>query len=89
MDILEVTVGQRSEPALTGEHTTVSSYAGLGTRHVMVLADAAMLPLTTRLAPQTVVSAIVARIRTSLYMTNEERLVDWLKTVPEPPALET
>jgi len=78
LETLEVVVGQRAEPALGGDQGVVTAYAGLGTRHVMVVADAAFGPMSTRAAPQTAASALVARVRTSLFRTARERLQEAL-----------
>jgi hypothetical protein len=75
-NILDVVVGQRSEPALGGDKPHVVSYAGMGVRHVLALADASTGPMPTRMAPQRAAAALVARLRTSLYMTAEERLLE-------------
>lgn len=77
-ETLEVVVGQRAEPALGGVQGVVTGYAGLGTRHVMVIADAASGPVSTRQAPQTAAAALVARVKTSLFRTPRERLVEAL-----------
>lgn len=66
MEELEITLGQRALPSVHGEQTTASAYAGLGTRHLLILADGAQGEVPTRLAAQTACSAAMARIRASV-----------------------
>lgn len=63
---LEITLGQRALPSIHGEQTTASAYAGLGTRHLLILADGSAGELPSRLAAQTACSAAMARIRASV-----------------------
>lgn len=66
MEELEITLGQRALPSVHGEQTTASAYAGLGSRHILVLADGAAGEVPSRLAAQTACSAAMARIRASV-----------------------
>ena len=79
LETLEVVVGQRSEPAQGGDKGVVTAYAGLGTRHIMVVADGSIGPMATRTAPQTAAAALVARVRTSLLRSPRERLVEAMR----------
>lgn len=63
---LEITLGQRALPSIHGEQTTATAYAGLGTRHLLILADGAAGEVPSRLAAQTACSAAMARIRASV-----------------------
>ncbi len=74
MDELEITLGQRTVAAVHGEQTTATSYAGLGSRHVLVIGDGAFGPVPTRLAAQIAVSATIARFRSSLFPQTNEQL---------------
>ncbi|MCB9733530.1 MAG: protein phosphatase 2C domain-containing protein [Deltaproteobacteria bacterium] len=74
MDELEVTIGQRSLASVHGEQTTAAAYAGLGARHLLVIADGADGPVPTRLAAQVAASAAVARFRASVFPRTEEQL---------------
>jgi len=66
MEELEITLGQRALPSIHGEQTMASSYAGLGSRHLLILADGAAGEVPSRLAAQTACSAAMARIRASV-----------------------
>lgn len=66
MEELEITLGQRALPSIHGEQTTASAYAGLGSRHLLILADGAAGEIPSRLAAQTACSAAMARIRASV-----------------------
>lgn len=74
MDELEVTIGQRSLASVHGEQTTAAAYAGLGARHLLVIADGADGPVPSRLAAQVATSAAVARFRASVFPRTEEQL---------------
>ena len=66
MEELEITLGQRALPSVHGEQTTASAYAGLGARHLIILADGGAGEVPSRLAAQTACSAAMARIRSSV-----------------------
>jgi len=66
MEEFEITLGQRALPSIHGEQTTASAYAGLGSRHLLILADGAAGEVPSRLAAQTACSAAMARIRASV-----------------------
>jgi hypothetical protein len=78
MEELEILLGQRALPSVYGDQTTATAYAGLGTRHVLVLADGSAGEVGSRLAAQTAASCAMARIRGSvlpdLGMTLEEAI---------------
>jgi hypothetical protein len=59
-----------------GEQTTASAYAGLGTRHILVLADGSVGEVPSRLAAQTACSAALARIRSSVLPELADTLVE-------------
>lgn len=66
MEELEITLGQRALTSVYGEQTTASAYAGLGSRHLLILADGAAGEVPSRLAAQTACAAALARIRASV-----------------------
>lgn len=76
MDELEVTLGQRAVASVHGDQTTATAYAGLGARHVLLVADGAAGPVATRLAAQVATSAALARFRASVFPHTEEQLVE-------------
>lgn len=66
MEELEIRLGQRALPSVHGDQTTATAYAGLGTRHVLVLADGSAGEVGSRLAAQTAAASALARIRGSV-----------------------
>ncbi|MCC6623505.1 MAG: protein phosphatase 2C domain-containing protein [Deltaproteobacteria bacterium] len=67
MEEVEITLGQRSLPSITGEQTTASAYAGLGARHLVLLGDGAAGAVPSRLAAQVACSSALARLRASVF----------------------
>lgn len=76
MEELEIALGQRALPSVHGEQTTASAYAGLGSRHILVLADGSVGEVPSRLAAQTACSAALSRIRSSVLPELVDTLVE-------------
>jgi len=74
MEEVEVTLGQRTLASVRAEQTTAAAYAGLGMRHLMLIADGADGPVPSRLAAQVATSATLARFRASLFPHTAEQL---------------
>jgi hypothetical protein len=66
MDEIEITLGQRALPSVHGEQTAASAYAGLGARHIIVLADGTAGEVPSRAAAQTAATAALARLRSTV-----------------------
>lgn len=67
MEELEITLGQRALASIHGEQTTASAYAGLGARHMLLVADGGVGGVPSRLAAQVACSAALARMRASVF----------------------
>ena len=74
MEELEIALGQRTLPSVHGEQTTATAYAGLGNRHLIVLADGGVGQVPSRLAAQIATSAVIARFRASVFPRTFEQL---------------
>lgn len=76
MEELEIRLGQRALPSVHGDQTTATAYAGLGTKHVLVLADGSAGEVGSRLAAQTASASAMARIRSSVLPDMESTLYE-------------
>ena len=76
MEELEIRLGQRALPSVHGDQTTATAYAGLGLKHVLVLADGSAGEVGSRLAAQTASASAMARIRASVLPDMESTLYE-------------
>lgn len=76
MEELEIRLGQRALPSVHGDQTSATAYAGLGMKHVLVLADGSAGEVGSRLAAQTASAAAMARIRSSVLPDMESTLYE-------------
>lgn len=76
MEELEIRLGQRALPSVHGDQTTATAYAGLGMKHVLVLADGSAGEVGSRLAAQTASASAMARIRSSVLPDMESTLYE-------------
>lgn len=76
MEELEIRLGQRALPSVHGDQTTAAAYAGLGMKHVLVLADGSAGEVGSRLAAQTASASALARIRASVLPDMESTLYE-------------
>ena len=76
MDNLDAIVGQRSEPALTGENTTMTTYVGASEHLLLAIGDASYAPNVTRFGLQAAVGGIVKAFQQSQALTPRDKLIE-------------
>ena len=73
---MEIRLGQRALPSVHGDQTTATAYAGLGAKHVLVLADGSTGEVGSRLAAQTASACALSRIKASVLPDMESTLYE-------------
>ena len=76
MDNLEAIVGQRVEPALTGDNTTLTTYVGATRHHLLAIGDATYAPNITRFGLQAAIAGAVKGFQASTALAPREKLLD-------------
>jgi hypothetical protein len=76
MDNLDAIVGQRVEPALTGENTTLTTYVGSARYHFLAIGDANYAPNITRFGLQATIAGAVRGFQSSQALSPREKLTD-------------
>ena len=76
MDTLDAIVGQRVEPALTGDNTTLTTYVGASRHHFLAIGDATYAPNVTRFGLQAAIAGAVKGFQASQALAPREKLTD-------------
>ena len=76
MDNLEAIVGQRVEPALTGDNTTLTTYVGATRHHLLAIGDATYAPNITRFGLQAAIAGAVKGFQASTALAPRGKLLD-------------